>query len=126
MADKERHPLSGGDSHGCPDGSGGCRNGKGPPVRGEDQPSSGASYSGDAWVLQRAEDEIREAELAPQPRKDWRVTVRLTPGLYDQLLTAAALYGTTPTTLARMLINRGARAIVREERRADRLLGPLE
>ena len=74
--------------------------------------------------LAEASLEGHEDRLLPQPRKEWRVTVRMTPDLHAQLIRAAQLYGVPPTTLARMLINRGARAIVEEERRASRLLGP--
>ena len=52
-------------------------------------------------------------------RKEWRVTVRLRHGQYEQLSVAAELYGVRPTTMARMLINRGANAIVNAYRRDE-------
>jgi hypothetical protein len=63
----------------------------------------------------------REFDAALEPRKEWRVTVRMTPMQYERLGEAARLYGVRPTTLARMLIKRGATAILDEERR-DRYL----
>jgi hypothetical protein len=49
--------------------------------------------------------------------------VRLRPEQWDRRLMVAAWSGLRPTTMARVLINRGARAIVDEELRYRRTLG---
>jgi hypothetical protein len=57
-----------------------------------------------------------------QQRKVYRVGIRLSWSQHSKLENAAKLYGVAPTTLARMLINRGAEAIVNSYRREE-LLG---
>jgi hypothetical protein len=57
-------------------------------------------------------------------RREWQVNVRLNEREYSRLKEAAALYGVHRTTFARMLINRGAGAIVDEERRHRHAFGP--
>jgi hypothetical protein len=52
-------------------------------------------------------------------RSQRRVTVRLDWSQYGELQRAAELYGVRPTTLARMLINRGVAAILTEYRRDE-------
>jgi hypothetical protein len=57
----------------------------------------------------------------PQPQSPERKRVRqlglkLAIEDYDQLAAAAEAYGVTPTTLARMLVRRGARAMLRVDR----------
>jgi len=50
------------------------------------------------------------------------VNIRLSPAVYEALCTAAEYYDTRPTSLARFLVARGARAIAEEvdaERFAD-------
>ena len=64
-----------------------------------------------------------EIEKEAESRKQSRVTVRLTPRQFERLVAAADLNGVAPTTMARMLINRGARSILDEEQRAWRLTG---
>jgi hypothetical protein len=49
-------------------------------------------------------------------RRDWQVNVRLDRQKYGLLKLAADVYGTTPTALARMLLNRGSRAIINAHR----------
>ena len=58
---------------------------------------------------------------ATSPRKEARVVrqvgVKLTPGDYDMLVQAAELHGVAPSTLARMLVRRGAQAILDRDAR---------
>lgn len=49
-------------------------------------------------------------------RRDWQVNIRLDRQKYGLLKQAADVYGTTPTALARMLLNRGATAIINAHR----------
>ena len=49
-------------------------------------------------------------------QRDRQVNVRLDPARYATLKAAADVYGTTPTALARMLLNRGATAILNAHR----------
>ena len=60
----------------------------------------------------------------PQKPASHQIGVRLRPEQWDRLLMVAAWSGIRPTTMARLLINRGARAIVDEELRYWRQLGP--
>ncbi|MGH2963854.1 MAG: hypothetical protein ACRDMH_00520 [Solirubrobacterales bacterium] len=50
-----------------------------------------------------------------RPPATRQVGVRLTPPDYELLTQAAELYGVAPSTLARMLVRRGAQAIVARE-----------
>jgi hypothetical protein len=70
-------------------------------------------------------DYSAEAAEAYQERKDHRVTVRLGWSAYSNLEQAADLYAVRPTTLARMLINRGVRSILVEFRRDEIVQGPM-
>jgi hypothetical protein len=59
---------------------------------------------------------------AQRTRGGRQVNVKLSPALYEALCTAAEYYDTKPTSLARLLVARGARAIAEEidsERFAD-------
>jgi hypothetical protein len=69
-------------------------------------------------------DELAESDRFPHPlQPNYRqVGVRLKWPQYGELEHAARLYGLKPTTLARALINRGARAILDAYRREE-LLG---
>jgi len=50
-----------------------------------------------------------------------QVGIKLRPADYEALASAAFLYGVRPTTMARMLVNRGARAVLESKReRLDR------
>ena len=69
------------------------------------------------------EVDIRNDDREGGRRKDARVTVRMTSQQFSRLERAAELNGVAPTTMARMLINRGARSIVDEELRAWRATG---
>jgi hypothetical protein len=64
-----------------------------------------------------------DVEFGAQTTRGGRqVNIRLSPALYEALCTAAEYYDTKPTTLARLLVARGARAIAEEvdvERIAD-------
>jgi hypothetical protein len=57
--------------------------------------------------------------------KQCQVNVRLDPADYRALTAAAQLYGTRPTTFARMLINRGAQATLAAHR-AEFMLDPRD
>jgi hypothetical protein len=52
------------------------------------------------------------------------VGVRLRPAQWNRLLLVARWSGVRPTTMARILINRGAQAIIDEELRYRREFGP--
>jgi hypothetical protein len=57
-------------------------------------------------------------EPARRPKLAYRqVGVKLSWSQYRELQHAAELYGVTPTTLARMMVNRGTRAILESNRR---------
>jgi hypothetical protein len=71
-------------------------------------------------------DEVlaQEYELPPA-RKDYKqVGVRLSWEQYGALERAAKIYGVAPTTMARMLIKRGAEAVVESHWRELRSFGP--
>lgn len=62
-------------------------------------------------------DEI--ADVPRARRKPLRqVGIKLRPDDYEALARAARLYGARPTTLARLLVNRGVRAVLEAERGA--------
>jgi predicted DNA binding CopG/RHH family protein len=82
---------------------------------------TGAVGSWQAVPDRREPTKVHDA--AVERRKDSRVTVRMSPEQYDCLLDAAKFYGVAPTTLARMLVNRGVHAILDEERRDRRFFG---
>ena len=69
--------------------------------------------------------ELEETAQDATPRKPLsrQVGVRLQPAQWKRLLLVAEWSGVRPTTMARMLINRGARAIIDEELRHRRELG---
>ena len=48
-----------------------------------------------------------------------QVCIRLAPEGYGELSRAADLYGVAPTTMARMLVSRGARAVLDSRRKYD-------
>lgn len=60
----------------------------------------------------------------PSPPTSQQVGVRLRPAQWNRLLLVARWSGVRPTTMARILINRGARAIIDEELRYRRRFGP--
>lgn len=70
----------------------------------------------DSWI---------EDERPAQPRSH-QVGVRLRPAQWNRLLLVARWAGIRPTTMARTLINRGARAIIDEELRFRRRYGVEE
>jgi hypothetical protein len=62
---------------------------------------------------------LNDRDFYPRGRMPRQVGCRLTHSQYEALVQAADLYGITPTTLARQLVNRGVRAIIdlhRQER----------
>ena len=64
----------------------------------------------------------REDDHPPVPTTR-QVGVRLRPAQWDRLVLVAEWAGIRPTTMARLLINRGARAIIDEELRYRRTYG---
>ena len=79
---------------------------------------------GDKWRRNRAAPAVPAApmpggEIADVPhgrRKPVRqVGIKLRPADYEALVRAAGLYGARPTTLARLLVNRGVRAVLDRE-----------
>ena len=86
----------------------------------EDQERIGAK-----WRRRRAHPEVPAASLPggeiadiPRPRRKplRQVGIKLRPDDYDALARAARFYGARPTTLARLLVNRGVRAVLDAER----------
>lgn len=55
----------------------------------------------------------------PRASRERQVNVRLTSLGYDALLEAARAYGLRPTTLARLLIHRGAHAVLTQHRKDE-------
>lgn len=66
-------------------------------------------------LLREAEEGLAKAH--PPPPASEQVSVRLQPAQWKRLLIVAEMSGLRPTTMARLLINRGARAIIDEELR---------
>jgi hypothetical protein len=81
---------------------------------------------GEKWRRRRAAPAVPAAsmpgdDIADIPRVGRRkpvhqVRIKLRPDDYDALARAARLYGARPTTLARLLVNRGVRAVLDGER----------
>jgi hypothetical protein len=69
--------------------------------------------------------ESERGERSHEPHSE-QVGVRLQQAQWKRLLLVAKWNGVRPTTMARILINRGARAIIDEERRHRRDLGDLD
>jgi hypothetical protein len=59
---------------------------------------------------------VGSGELARRQAAVRQVGVKLKPVDYDLLAQAAELYGVAPSTLARMLVRRGAQAIIARDR----------
>jgi hypothetical protein len=57
-------------------------------------------------------DEIRDVGVVRRRQPVRQVGIKLRPADYEALASAAFLYGVRPTTMARMLVNRGARAVL--------------
>jgi hypothetical protein len=103
---------------GYPAGSGGYRSGERHTVyQGSDHQGSdpGESKRFDPPGGWAPGDELAESDDFPAPPQPTyrQVGVRLKWPQYQELEHAAQLYGLKPTTLARALINRGTRAILR-------------
>lgn len=73
-------------------------------------------------LLSEIEEAVQD-ESPPKPLSQ-QVGVRLQPAQWKRLLLVAQWSGVRPTTMARILINRGARAIIDEELRHRRQFGP--
>ena len=76
----------------------------------------------EAELLAELEETVQD-ESPPRPRSR-QVGVRLQPAQWKRLLLVAQWSGVRPTTMARILINRGARAVIDEELRHRRQFGP--
>jgi hypothetical protein len=71
----------------------------------------------DDWMPDRALGEAAGGVDGLEPsRREWQVNIRLDRERYAALKRAADLYGTSPTALARMLLNRGSQAILNAHR----------
>ncbi len=71
------------------------------------------------WMPDEAlEDAAMGSDGLEPHRREWQVNIRLDYDRYAELRAAADVYGTRPTTLARMLVNRGARAVMAAHRAA--------
>ena len=67
----------------------------------------------DEWMPDRALGEAAGGTDGLEPnRREWQVNIRLDRKRYAELKRAAEVYGTSPTALARMLLNRGSTAIL--------------
>jgi hypothetical protein len=66
------------------------------------------------------------SEGAEPPRRHWQVNMRLDHQRYAALQRAAGLYGTTPTALARQLVNRGVEAILNTYRAEMTFVEPVD
>jgi hypothetical protein len=95
-----------------------------PRRRAEPKPAQFDPASG--WVAD--EDFVGDERDRPETREDQdrrrliysrQVCVRLSPGQFGELGSAANLYGVAPSTMARILLRRGARAILEHHRRYD-------
>ena len=77
-------------------------------------PSRTRSAARDEWALPGGPlGEVATGTDGLEPgRRDWQVNIRLDRERYAALRRAADAYGTTPTALARILINRGSVAIL--------------
>ncbi len=76
----------------------------------------------ESTLLEEIEAYIEDERPSPPTSK--QVGVRLRPAQWNRLLLVARWSGVRPTTMARILINRGARAIIDEELRYRRKFGP--
>jgi hypothetical protein len=91
----------------------------------QEQQSRRTIFGGEPRVdLPSADTQVPPETESPRPRSDPRPDVRqvglkLAREDYDQLAEAAEAYGVAPTTLARMLVRRGVRAMLKADR-ADR------
>ncbi|HSJ17031.1 MAG TPA: hypothetical protein VK920_02945 [Solirubrobacterales bacterium] len=61
-------------------------------------------------------DDIADIARVGRRKPVRQVGIKLRPDDYDALARAARLYGARPTTLARLLVNRGVRAVLDVER----------
>jgi hypothetical protein len=85
-----------------------------PRPRSRMEPSSG-------WL--REIDFVGDGRPPPDEPMVRQVNVRLDRDQYRDLCEAADLYGVAPTTMGRMLLRRGTRAVLDERRRDDFLHG---
>ncbi len=81
-------------------------------------PASGWLESSDLYE-DRDRLETREDQDRRQPTYTRQVCVRLSAGQHGELSAAADLYGVAPGTMARILVRRGARAVLEHHRRYD-------
>jgi hypothetical protein len=120
--DSDRYPDSAGPTPGSEPGSHPRIDGGSPyepPPPPPRRPSRMDPRSG--WLRER--DFVADGVPRPQEPMERQVNVRLSPYHYRDLCAAADLYGVAPTTMARMLVRRGTRAVLDERRRDDYLHG---
>lgn len=93
---------------------------------GELVPASGWLEDGDFVTDHRDPVETREDQDRRRRTYSRQVCVRLSPGQWSELEHAADLYGVPPSTMSRILIRRGARAVLEHHRRYDLEQGGLD
>jgi hypothetical protein len=80
-------------------------------------PAWGRDDFAEEWMPDRALGEAATGVDGLEPnRHEWQVNIRLDRARYAALKRAADVYGTSPTALARMLLNRGSQAILNAHR----------
>ena len=68
------------------------------------------------WLPDEALGAVATGTEGLERRREWQVNIRLGHERYATLKRAADIYGTRPTTMARILVNRGAEAVVNAHR----------
>ena len=94
--------------------------------RGGVDPASGWLQDEDFYADERDRPETREDQDRRVRTFSRQVCVRLSGGQYDELARAAELYGVARGTMARILVRRGARAVLDHHRRYDLEQGGLD
>jgi hypothetical protein len=88
----------------------------------ETDPASGW-LEADDFETPLGEGELDEGRDRRQRTYTRQIGIRLSPSQHAELSNAADLYGVAPGTMARMLVRRGARAVLDARRRFDLELG---
>ena len=73
----------------------------------------------DAFEIEEGVEEVREDQDRRLPTYTRQVCIRLSHAHYDDLEHAADIYGVAPGTMGRMLVRRGARAVLYAHRSYD-------
>ncbi len=86
---------------------------------GEIDPASGWIEDVDFYSDERDRPEVKEDQDRRVVTFTRQVCVRLSAAQHAELTDAAGLYGVAPGTMARILVRRGARAVLDHHRRYD-------